>query len=134
MPPHIADALFSARGLLQGNPFAAARTSSRIRNNGIASSTSDSTAPVIVSVRQTSYMQRGAPAFFHFENVDSDIEDDGIGFFPAVISRSFRISTTGTGGNSSMTVDLSSSPQRSYSVRGQGNAERPLEIADSDED
>ncbi len=151
MPPQIADALFSARGLFQGNPFATARSSSRNGTHGVASSASDSAAPFtgILSVRQTSYVQRRGPSsvqernempfirfFHHQDSIESDDDNDGeIGFFPSVIARSFRISTSAGVNSSSMTtVDLSSSPQRPYVVRGQGSAERPLEIADSDEE
>jgi hypothetical protein len=153
LPPQLAEALFSARGLFQGNPFATTRGSSRNGNNGGASNTSDSATPVVVSVRQTSYVQRRAPVsgrersempffhFFHPPESDDDDDDDGVGFFPAVIARTFRFevdprssTSTAASASSSRTVDLSSSPQRSYVVRGQGSAQRPLEIGDSDEE
>ena len=81
---------------------------------------------------------------------DDDDDDDGVGFFPSIssprmISRSgttsitrFRIELeshpSSSTSASNRTVDLASSPQRSYAVSGQGSAARPLEIADSDDE
>ena len=160
--PPFAEVLFS--GLFQGangsnNPLSsfgrlstsrvAARNGNRENN---VSALSENGPPVVVSVRQTSYIQGRAPASstirFFMNDSDDDEDEEGRMFpIPASMIRNgttsitrFRIGLEPAPSSStaavarSRTVDLASSPQRSYAVSGQGSADMPLEIADSDEE